>query len=70
ALLLFYATGTTGLAITSFLYAPGVLVYLYSKHERGEKDLFSTPVDKLMLIVTLIMLVLAIYWMATGQVAI
>ena len=69
AVLLIYATGTTGIAITSLLYAPGVLVYLYSKHERGEKDLFNTPVDKIVLVATLFMLVLSIFWIATGQVA-
>lgn len=68
SLLLCYATGPTGLTIMSFLYAPGILVYIWSKKEHGEGFLRTTT-DKVAVAIILIALVVSIYLLFTGQVS-
>ena len=68
SLVLFYATGTEGFAITCFIYAPGALVYVFSKYQHGEHDLFATAGDKILLVAVLIGLAASIYFVAAGLV--
>lgn len=65
SLLLCFATGATGLAIMSFLYAPGIAVYIWSKKEHGEK-LLSSVSDKVVLAIIFVALVVSIFLAATG----
>lgn len=53
---LLYASGMVYVLITALLYAPGTLVYLWSKKEKGEKA-FSSSVDIVILVAILIMFV-------------
>ncbi|WP_324825730.1 basic amino acid/polyamine antiporter [Sinanaerobacter sp. ZZT-01] len=55
---LLYASGMIYVLITALLYAPGTLVYIWSKKEKGEKA-FSTLLDFAILIVILIMFVIS-----------
>ena len=68
SLVLFYATGTEGFAITCFIYAPGALVYVFSKFQHGERDLFDTTGDKILLVAVLIGLAASIYFVVAGLV--
>lgn len=65
ALFLIYSSGITGVMITSLLYAPGILVYMKGKKERGE-PVFQNLRDKIILVVILVLFVLSIVFMATG----
>lgn len=67
SLLLLYSTGIVGFSITSFLYAPGIIVYVVGRRERGEK-FFQQKSDWIALAVIAVALIAAIYFMATGQV--
>lgn len=67
SLFLIYAGGLVGMMITSILYAPGVLVYIKGKKERGESYLESTR-DKGIAIVIMIMAVLSIYLILSGTI--
>ncbi len=69
SLVLYAAVGTSKLAITGILYAPGILVYLYSKRERGEKGLFATAVDKLLLAIVVVAFVASVALVATGRIS-
>ncbi len=63
-----YASGAVGLTIMSLLYAPGILVYIKGKKERGQTYLTST-VDKVVVAVILVAAVVSVFLFATGQVS-
>ncbi len=63
-----YASGATGLTIMSLLYAPGIVVYVKGKKERGEPYLRST-VDKAIVFIILAAAVLSLFLLLTGQIA-
>ncbi len=65
--LLGYVSGPIGLTIMSFLYAPGILVYMKGKKERGERC-FETKTDKIIVAVILIATVVSLYLVISGQV--
>lgn len=62
-----FASGAVGLTIMSLLYAPGILMYIKGKKERGERYLTS-PVDKAVVVIILIAAVTSIVLIVTGQV--
>lgn len=62
-----YASGPVGLTIMSVLYAPGILMYIKGKKERGEPYLKST-LDKVIVVVILIAAAVSIILFTTGQI--
>ena len=62
-----WASGTTGLTLMSLLYAPGILMYVKGKKERGEPYLRST-LDKVVVFIILAAAVASIVLVVTGQV--
>jgi arginine:ornithine antiporter/lysine permease len=67
SLLLSYASGAVGLTIMSFLYAPGILVYIKGRKEHGQPYLQNT-VDKVVVGIILAALVVSFVLVFTGQV--
>ena len=61
------ASGAVGLTIMSLLYAPGILMYIKGKKERGEPYLRST-LDKVVVFIILAAAVASIVLVVTGQV--
>ncbi len=64
---LIYASGLTGLLITAILYAPGTLVYIKAKKEKGEKC-FETVKDKIILGVIVTMAILSLILIFNGTI--
>lgn len=64
---LIYAGGLTGMMITTILYAPGILLYLYGQKERGEAML-SKPIEQVVTAAIVIFFVVSIYSIATGSI--
>lgn len=62
-----WASGAVGLTLMSLLYAPGILMYIKGKQERGEPYLKST-VDRVVVAIILIAAVVSIVLLVTGQV--
>ena len=62
-----WASGATGLTLMSLLYAPGILMYIKGKKERGEPYLRST-LDKVVVFIILAAAVASIVLVVTGQV--
>lgn len=67
ALFLAWASGAVGVTIMSLLYAPGVLVYLKGKKEKGE-PVFRSALDRVVLAIILIAAVVSVVLIATGTV--
>ena len=65
---LIYASGLTGLLITAILYAPGTLVYIKAKKEKGEKC-FETVRDRIILGVIIAMAILSLILIFNGTIA-
>jgi len=65
---LIYASGLTGLLITAILYAPGTLVYMKAKKEKGEKCFKSTR-DKVILGVLVAMAILSLVLIFNGTIS-
>jgi len=65
---LIYASGLTGLLITAILYAPGTLVYMKAKKEKGEKCFESTR-DKVILGVLVAMAILSLVLIFNGTIS-
>ncbi|MEG0322352.1 MAG: amino acid permease, partial [Raoultibacter sp.] len=63
-----YASGPVGLTIMSLLYAPGILMYIKGKKERGEPYLKST-LDKVVVAIILIAAAVSVFMFVTGQVS-
>ena len=64
---LIYAGGLTGMMITTILYAPGILLYLYGQKERGEAML-SKPIEQVVTAAIVIFFVVSVYSIATGSI--
>ena len=64
-----FASGAVGLTIMSLLYAPGILMYIKGKKERGEPYLRST-LDKVVVAIILAAALVSIVLIATGAVVI
>ena len=62
-----WASGAVGLTLMSLLYAPGILMYIKGKKERGEPYLKST-VDRVVVAIILLAAVISIVLLVTGQV--
>lgn len=62
-----WASGAVGLTLMSLLYAPGILMYIKGKKERGEPYLKSA-VDRVVVAIILVAAVVSIVLLATGQV--
>lgn len=60
-----YASGAVGLTLMSLLYAPGILVYIKGKKERGEAYLASR-VDKVVVAVILIAAAVSLFLLVSG----
>ncbi len=66
---LIYAGGLTGLMITTILFAPGILLYLYGQRERGEAFM-PRAVDKVVTVAIVVFFVISIVSIATGSIAV
>lgn len=64
---LIYAGGLTGMMITTILYTPGILLYLYGQKERGEAML-SKPIEQVVTAAIVIFFVVSVYSIATGSI--
>lgn len=64
---LIYASGLTGLLITALLYAPGTLVYIKAKKEKGDKC-FQTIKDKLILVFLIAMAIISLVLIFNGTI--
>lgn len=64
---LVYAAGLTGLLITTLLYAPGTLIYVWGKKERKEKS-FAHWYDLALLALILICGVTSLFLILTGKI--
>ncbi len=64
---LIYASGLTGLLITAILYAPGTLVYIKAKKEKGEKYLEKTS-DKVICVVLVALAILSLVLIFNGTI--
>ena len=64
-----WASGAVGLTIMSLLYAPGILMYIKGKKERGEPYLKSA-LDKVVVAIILAAAVISLVLIFTGQVVI
>lgn len=62
-----WASGAVGLTLMSLLYAPGILMYIKGKKERGEPYLKST-VDRVVVAIILLAALTSIILLVTGQV--
>lgn len=69
SLFLSWASGAVGLTIMSLLYAPGILVYIKGKKERGEPYLRSM-VDKVVVAIILLAAAVSVVLIATGIVVV
>lgn len=67
--LLAWASGVVGVTIMSLLYAPGVLVYIKGKKERGE-SYFTSTCDKVVLGVILFAAAFSAFMIISGQIVI
>ncbi|QIB68211.1 amino acid permease [Aminipila butyrica] len=64
---LFYASGITYILITAILYTPGVLLYIWSKNEAGEKP-FCNKINLIIFIVLVIMFVASVVMIGNGTI--
>lgn len=64
---LLYASGLEYVLIMTLLYGPGILVYIWSRKQAGEKA-FSKPVDKIVLVALLALFVLSIVLLVNGTI--
>lgn len=64
---LLYSSGLTYILITALLYAPGTLIYIWSKREQGQKA-FEKPVDLGVLVAILIMFVASAVLIGNGTI--
>lgn len=64
-----WASGPVGVTIMSILYAPGILVFIKGRKERG-KDYLTSVLDKVVVAIILIAAITSIVLIATGVVAV
>ncbi len=67
SLLLTYSTGVVGLCIMSFLFVPGILIYIWGRKQAGLPYLNQIS-DKVALVVIAVAFVAAVYFLLSGQV--
>ncbi|NLK65096.1 MAG: amino acid permease [Tissierellia bacterium] len=65
---LLYASGITYILITAFLYAPGTILYIWSKKEKDEKP-FSNKVDLGIFIAIIIMFIISTVLISNGTIS-
>jgi arginine:ornithine antiporter/lysine permease len=65
---LVYAAGTQFLVLSAILYGPGTVLYFWTRREQ-KKKLFS-PIDWGIFLVTAVLCILGIRWLATGYITI
>lgn len=65
AVFLAYASGATGLMITSILYAPGIIVYAVGKHQRGLGYL-EGGLDRVVVAIIVVAAVVSVVLLGTG----
>ncbi len=63
-----WASGPVGLTVMSLLYAPGIVMYVKGKKERGQPYL-RRPVDKAIVAVILVAAAVSVVMLATGRVS-
>ena len=63
-----YASGPVALIITSLLYAPGIIVYIKGKKQRGLPYL-EAPIDKIVVAIILGAAIVSLFLIVTGAVA-
>lgn len=64
---LVYASGTTYLYMCAMLYAPGILVYIWSRREHGERSF--TPIEGVLAVLLVIAGVSAAYLIGNGTIS-
>lgn len=69
SLFLIYAGGLTGLMITTILFAPGILLYLYGQKERGQAILPKT-IDKVVAAAIVVFFVVSLFMIVTGRISV
>lgn len=69
SLFLIYAGGLTGLMITTILFAPGILLYVYGQKERGQTILPKTS-DKVVAAAIVVFFVVSLVMIVTGQISV
>lgn len=69
SLFLIYAGGLTGLMITTILFAPGILLYLYGQKERGQAIL-PKAADKVLAAAIVVFFVVSIVLIALGRISV
>lgn len=62
-----FAAGISVMLATVLLYVPGIFVYAKGQKEKGLK-VFETKVDKAVFVALLALLVICIYFVATGRI--
>lgn len=65
---LLYASGIVYILITAILYAPGTLIYMWGKKEKGEKP-FDNKVDLIIFVFILVMFITSIVMIANGTIS-
>ena len=69
SIFLIYAGGLTGLMITTILFAPGILLYIWGEKERGQQIL-PLKSDKILACAIVVFFIISIVLIATGQIAV
>lgn len=69
SIFLVYAGGLQGLMITTILFAPGMILYVYSQKQRG-KEILPGKVDKVVAAGIVAFFVISIVLIATGQISV
>ena len=69
SIFLIYAGGLTGLMITTILFAPGMLLYLYGQKERGQAIL-PKAADKALAAVIVVFFAVSLVLIGTGQISV
>jgi len=65
---LLYSSGLTYILVSALLYAPGTILYLYSKKEQKEK-FFGTKVDMVVFVIVMIAFIASIVALNAGTIA-
>lgn len=65
---LLYASGMVYILITAILYAPGTIIYMWRKREKGEKH-FDNKADLIIFLFILVMFITSIVMIANGTIS-
>ena len=66
---LIYAGGLTGMMITTILYAPGIVLYVYGQRQRGETAL-GKPIEQVVTAAIAIFFVVSIFNILNGNISV